>query len=114
MLLQASMNTFKKWFAEVVEILKTISYEPAYHWVKVQNVRKKEYTASCLIFLLLKNDKQFQSVSQSVILLCLFSMHNIWHSGNSGWKWYSHVIFGNQSRSLFHFMDFEDNPASLR
>jgi len=31
MLLQASMNTFKKWFAEVVEILKTVSYEPAYH-----------------------------------------------------------------------------------
>jgi len=26
MFLQASMNTFKKWFADVVEILKTISY----------------------------------------------------------------------------------------
>jgi len=46
MLLQASMNTFKKWFAEVVEILKTVSYEPSYHWVKGQNVRKKEYTGS--------------------------------------------------------------------
>jgi len=31
MLLQASMNTFKKWFAEIVEILKTALYEPAYH-----------------------------------------------------------------------------------
>jgi len=31
MLLQASVNTFKQWFAEVVEILKTVSYEPAYH-----------------------------------------------------------------------------------
>jgi len=31
MLLQAKMNTFKKWFAEISEILKTISYEPAYH-----------------------------------------------------------------------------------
>jgi len=29
--LQASMNTIKKWSAEVVEILKTVSYEPAYH-----------------------------------------------------------------------------------
>jgi len=29
MLLQASMNTFKTWFAEVVEIRKTFSYEPA-------------------------------------------------------------------------------------
>jgi len=29
--LHASMNTFKKWFAEAVEILKTVSYEPAYH-----------------------------------------------------------------------------------
>jgi len=40
------MNTFKKWFAEVVEILKTVSYEPPYHWVKGQNVGKKEYTAT--------------------------------------------------------------------
>jgi len=31
MLLQASMNTIKKWFAEVVEILKAVSYEPPYH-----------------------------------------------------------------------------------
>jgi len=31
MLLQARMNTFKKWSAEVVEILKTVSYEQAYH-----------------------------------------------------------------------------------
>jgi len=31
MILQATVNTFKKWFAEVVEILKTVSYEPVYH-----------------------------------------------------------------------------------
>ena len=37
---------------------------------------------------------QFQPASHSVIHLCLFSTYNIWHSGNSGWKWYSHVIFG--------------------
>jgi len=30
------MNTFKKWFAEVVEILKIFSYEPAYHGIKGQ------------------------------------------------------------------------------
>jgi len=34
MLLQASMHTFKIWFAEVVELLKTVWYEPEYHWVK--------------------------------------------------------------------------------
>ena len=50
MLLQASMNTFKKCFAEVVEILKIVSYEPAYHWIKGQNVRKKEYTAMVNFF----------------------------------------------------------------
>jgi len=31
MLLQASMNTLKKWFAAVVAIQKTVSYKPAYH-----------------------------------------------------------------------------------
>jgi len=31
MKLLTSMNTLKKGFAEVVEILKTVSYEPAYH-----------------------------------------------------------------------------------
>jgi len=31
MLSQASMNTLKKWLAEVVETLKTVSYELAYH-----------------------------------------------------------------------------------
>jgi len=36
--LQASTNTFKKLFAEIVEILKTIAYEPAYHWIKGRNV----------------------------------------------------------------------------
>jgi len=45
MFLQASMNTFKKSFAEGVEILKTVSYELVYHSVKGKNVRKKEYTA---------------------------------------------------------------------
>ena len=42
MLLQASMNTVKMWFAEVTEILNLTSYEPAYHWIKGQNVWKKE------------------------------------------------------------------------
>jgi len=32
--------------------------------------------------------------------LCLFPTHNIWDSVNSGWKWYSHVNLGNQSRSM--------------
>jgi len=45
MLLQASTNTFKKWFSEIVEILKTVSYEPAIHLVKGKKVWKKEYTA---------------------------------------------------------------------
>jgi len=31
MLLQASMNTFEKWIAEIVVILKTVSYEPAHN-----------------------------------------------------------------------------------
>jgi len=31
MLLQANMNASKKWFTEVIEILKTVSYEPADH-----------------------------------------------------------------------------------
>jgi len=31
MILQASMDTFMKWFAEFVENLKTISYKSAYH-----------------------------------------------------------------------------------
>jgi len=35
-----------------------------------------------------------QPVGHLVRLLCMFSMHIIWHSGNSGWKWYSHVILG--------------------
>jgi len=47
MLFQASLNTFKKWFPGVVEILKvmTVSYKQAYHRVKGQNVCKKEYAA---------------------------------------------------------------------
>jgi len=53
MLLQASMNTVKYWFAEVIEILHTTSYKPAYHWIKWQNVWKKD-TQPCL-FLFLKN-----------------------------------------------------------
>jgi len=43
MFLQESINAFKKLFADVIEILKTISYEPAYHWTKAQNFWKKEY-----------------------------------------------------------------------
>jgi len=63
MLLQASMSTFKKRFAEVIEILKTVSYEPAYHWIKGKKVWKKEYTA-ILNFLFLKKDNFNQSVTQ--------------------------------------------------
>jgi len=37
LLSQASMNTYKKRFSEVVEILKIVSYEPAYHGIKEQN-----------------------------------------------------------------------------
>jgi len=40
----------KKWFVEIVEILKIISYEPAYHGIKAQNVWKKEYTAMFKFF----------------------------------------------------------------
>jgi len=39
MLLQASMNTFKKWYAEVVEILKS------FIWISGGIYRKKEYIA---------------------------------------------------------------------
>ena len=42
-----------------------------------------------LIFLLQKNDKQYQPVSHSVRLFSFFSMHNIWDSGNSGRQRYS-------------------------
>ena len=80
------MNIFKKWFSEVVEILKTVSYEPAYHWVKGRNVRKKEYTAIFKLFFYWKMTNNFTRVSHSVRCLCLFSTQNIWHSGNSGWK----------------------------
>jgi len=41
MLVHPSMNTFKKWFAAIIEII-TISYEPAFQWIKGQNVWKKE------------------------------------------------------------------------
>ena len=34
-----------RWFAEVVEILKTISCERAYHWINGEKAWKKEYTA---------------------------------------------------------------------
>jgi len=37
------MNAFNKFFAEVVEILTTRSYEQAYLWIKAaQNIWKKE------------------------------------------------------------------------
>ena len=49
-ILQASMDTFMKWFAEFVENLKTISCKSAYHWIKRQNVWKKECTAVKFFF----------------------------------------------------------------
>jgi len=55
----------------------------------------------CLEFSFLNNDEQFQPLSHSVRPLSLFSTHNIRDSGNSGWKRYSYVILGNQSRSIF-------------
>jgi len=36
--------------AEGVEILKIVSYKPAYHWVKRQNITKKEYTVKLKFF----------------------------------------------------------------
>jgi len=44
-----------------------------------------------------------QSVTQWVFRACFLCIH-ILFSGTSGWKRYSHVIFGNQSRSMFCFM----------
>jgi len=45
------MNILKKWFAEVIEIQKSISCEPAHHWIKGQNIWKKECTAMFKFFL---------------------------------------------------------------
>ena len=43
----------------------------------------------------------------------LFSTHNIWDSGNSGWQRCSYVNLGNLSRSMVYFMVItEKNPAS--
>ena len=39
----------KKWFAEVIEILKTTSYEPAYHWIKGQTFGRRN-TQPYIIF----------------------------------------------------------------
>jgi len=113
MLLQASTNTFKKWFAKVVIILKN-----SFIWTGIslsQGAKRLEegMHIHVQICLLLKNEKQFQPVSHSVWLLFLFSTHNIWDSENSGWKRYSHVILGNHSISMFCFMVIiEENPAS--
>jgi len=101
--LQGRMD-ISKGFAEVVEILKTISYHPAYHWVKGQNVWKKECKAMLKFFFFWKITNNFKPVRQAVRLLYLFLAHNVWDSGNSGWKRYSHVILGNQSRSMVCFM----------
>jgi len=42
---------------------------------------------------------------------CLFSPYNIWHSGNSGWKWYSHVIFGINRDRCFVLWFFNREPC---
>jgi len=70
MLLHASTNTFKKWFAEVVEILKTVSDEPVHHWINRQNVWKKQYTAMFQKKFFLESEKQFQPVSQWDLCAC--------------------------------------------
>jgi len=105
MLLQASMNTFKKWFVEIVEIPKTVSYEPAYHWIKGETFGRRN-GQPCLNFTFSEKWPTIsnQSVTQWVFRACFLRMHNIWFFGNSGWKRYSHVILGNQSRSMFCFM----------
>jgi len=64
---ETSMNTLKKWFAEVFEILKTISYELEFHWMKEQNVSKEEYAAMFKFSFFEK--WQFQT-SQQVFLRC--------------------------------------------
>jgi len=69
-------ETFK-WFAEIVKILKTVSYEPAYHWIKGWNIWRKDYTAMLKFFFYWKMTNNFEPVSHSVRLFCLFSMHNV-------------------------------------
>jgi len=76
MLLEVIMNTFKKWSADVVEILKAFYTNRHITESRGKNVWKKEYTAE-FKFLLLENDKHFPPVSHSVILLCLVSTQNI-------------------------------------
>jgi len=85
------MDTFNKWFAGLVEILKTVSHEPSYTEFKGKfvddsfffcSVWKKECTAMFIFLLLLISGKQFQPVNHSVRPLCLFSTNYIWRSGN--------------------------------
>ena len=65
------LKSSKKWFTEVVEILKTVLYESAYHWIKRQNVWKKEYTAMFKFFLYWKMTNNFnQSVPQRDFCAC--------------------------------------------
>jgi len=40
-----------KWFVKVFEILKTGSYEPAYHWVEGQKIWKYECTTLLNFFM---------------------------------------------------------------
>ena len=44
-------------------------------------------------------------------LLCLFSTHSIWGLGNRGWKRYSRVYLGNQSRSIYCFGHHREEPC---
>ena len=81
MLLQASVNTFMKSFAEFVEILKTISYEPACHWNKGQNVSKKENTAMFLIFLFFLKWQTIlmsQSLNETFVLVFYAKYLRLW------------------------------------
>jgi len=67
------MNTFKKWFAEIVNSKNNFIWAGwLYHWIKGQNVWRRN-TQPRLNFSFLKNDKQLKPVSHSARLLCLLS-----------------------------------------
>ena len=94
MLLQASMNPFKKWFTEVVEILKTISYEPAYHWIEGKNVWKKAYTAMFKFFIFWKMTNNFKPVSEISVLVFYAQYLIFWE------QWLKEILSGHPQESV--------------
>jgi len=48
------MNTYKKWFPEVVEILKIVSYEPAYHGIMGQKHLEEGIHSHVYLFFIAK------------------------------------------------------------